>query len=260
MANVNTLIIEDADKLGLSQLYQLRGRVGRSSRRAYAYFTFRRGKVLSEIAARRLETIKEFTKFGSGFHIAMRDLEIRGAGSILSGQQHGHMEAVGYDLYLQMLNEAIAEQKGETPPPSPEDCMIDITIDAYIPHNYIESDMLRIDAYRKIASIVTEEDSRDVIDEFIDRYGEPPKPVMGLINVALIRNMAAALGIREITQKGAQVVFYMKASKPDFVPKLLSNYSTRLKFIQGEKSGFSITPNQKQTTADLVNEVIELLK
>ncbi|MCD7741859.1 MAG: transcription-repair coupling factor [Ruminococcus sp.] len=260
VANVNTLIIEDADKLGLSQLYQLRGRVGRSSRRAYAYFTFRRGKVLSEVAARRLETIKEFTKFGSGFHIAMRDLEIRGAGSILSGQQHGHMEAVGYDLYLQMLNEAIAEQKGETPPPSPEDCMIDITIDAYIPHNYIESDMLRIDAYRKIASIVTEEDSRDVIDEFIDRYGEPPKPVMGLINVALIRNMAAALGIREITQKGAQVVFYMKDSKPDFVPKLLSKYSTRLKFIQGEKSGFSITPNQKQTTADLVNDVIELLK
>ena len=180
VSNVNTLIIEDADRLGLSQLYQLRGRVGRSSRRAYAYFTFRRGKVLSETASKRLEAIKEFTKFGSGFHIAMRDLEIRGAGSILSGRQHGHMEAVGYDLYLQMLNEAIAEQKGETPPPSPEDCLIDIMADAYIPETYIESSSLRIDAYRKIASIQTEEDSRDVVDEFIDRYGDPPKPVMGL--------------------------------------------------------------------------------
>ena len=258
--NVNTLIIEDADYLGLSQMHQLRGRVGRSSRRAYAYLTFRRGKVLSEVAAKRLEAIKEFTKFGSGFHIAMRDLEIRGAGSILSGRQHGHMEAVGYDLYLQMLNEAIAEQKGIAPPPSPEDCLIDIMVDAFIPESYIESDTLRIDAYRRIASIVTEDDSRDVIDEFIDRYGDPPKPVMGLINVALVRNSAAAIGIKEITQRGAKAVFSMRSFPAELAPKLLAKYGNRLKFIQGEEPGFSIDLSAKQATPDLVSEVVKTLR
>ncbi|SDA15770.1 transcription-repair coupling factor (superfamily II helicase) [Ruminococcus sp. YE71] len=258
--NVNTLIIEDADYLGLSQMHQLRGRVGRSSRRAYAYLTFRRGKVLSEVATKRLEAIKEFTKFGSGFHIAMRDLEIRGAGSILSGRQHGHMEAVGYDLYLQLLNEAIAEQKGEAPPPSPEDCLIDIMIDAFIPETYIESDMLRIDAYRRIASIVSVEDSRDVIDEFIDRFGDPPKPVMGLINVALVRNSAAALGIREISQKGAKAVFTMREFKPEYAPKLLEKYGKRLRFIQGDAPGFSIDISAKQPTAELITEVVAVMR
>ena len=168
--NVNTLIIEDADRLGLSQLYQLRGRVGRSNRRAFAYFTFRRGKVLTEIASKRLNAIREFTQFGSGFRIAMRDLEIRGAGSILSGKQHGHMEAVGYEMYLRLLNEAIAEQKGEALPSSPEDCLVDVAIDAYIPEKYIKSLSQRIDAYRKIASIQSSEDSNDVLDELSDRY------------------------------------------------------------------------------------------
>ncbi len=258
--NVNTLIIEDADYLGLSQMHQLRGRVGRSSRRAYAYLMFRRGKVLSEIATKRLEAIKEFTKFGSGFHIAMRDLEIRGAGSILSGRQHGHMEAVGYDLYLQLLNEAIAEQKGVAPPPSPEDCLIDIMIDAFIPETYIESDMLRIDAYRRIASIVSVEDSRDVIDEFIDRFGDPPKPVMGLINVALVRNSAAALGVKEITQKGSKAVFTMRYFKQEYAPKLLEKYGMRLRFIQGNIPGFTIDISAKQTTAELITEVVETLR
>ena len=260
VSNVNTLIIEDADYLGLSQLYQLRGRVGRSSRRAYAYMTFRRGKVLSEIASRRLEAIKEFTRFGSGFHIAMRDLEIRGAGSILSGRQHGHMESVGYDLYLQMLNEAVAEQKGEAPPPSPEDCLIDIMVDAYIPEHYIESDLLRIEAYRRIASIVTEEDARDVTDEFIDRYGDPPRSVMGLINIALVRNSAAALGIREITQSGSKAVFTMRSIEPEYPQKLVAKYGTRLRFIQGEKPGFSIDISAKQPTSELVSEVVGTLK
>lgn len=260
VSNVNTLIIEDADRLGLSQLYQLRGRVGRSSRRAYAYFTFRRGKVLSEVASKRLEAIKEFTKFGSGFHIAMRDLEIRGAGSILSGRQHGHMEAVGYDMYLQLLNEAIAEQKGETPPPSPEDCLIDIMVDAYIPDMYIESTALRIDAYRKIASIVTEEDSRDVIDEFIDRYGDPPKPVMGLINIALVRNSAAALGVKEISQRGEKAIFTMRDIDPTAAAKLFDKYGRRLKFTQGDKPSFSIELSAKQQTSDLIKEVVTVMK
>lgn len=258
--NVNTLIIEDADNLGLSQMHQLRGRVGRSSRRAYAYLTFRRGKVLSEVASKRLEAIKEYTRFGSGFHIAMRDLEIRGAGSILSGRQHGHMEAVGYDLYLQMLNEAIAEQKGETPPPSPEDCLIDINVDAFIPSTYIESDTLRIDAYRRIASIVTEDDSRDVLDEFIDRYGDPPKPVIGLINIALVRNSAAAIGIKEITQRASRAVFKLRDMKADIAPKLLAAYGSRLKFIQGEDAGFSVEMSAKQPMGELVAEVVRTLQ
>ena len=258
--NVNTLIIEDADYLGLSQMHQLRGRVGRSSRRAYAYLMFRRGKVLSEVASKRLEAIKEYTRFGSGFHIAMRDLEIRGAGSILSGRQHGHMEAVGYDLYLQMLNEAIAEQKGEAPPPSPEDCLIDIMIDAFIPSTYIESDTLRIDAYRRIASIVTEEDSRDVIDELIDRFGDPPKPVMGLINVALVRNSAASIGIKEITQRGTKALFTLRELKPEAAPKLLDIYGSRLRFIQGDEPGFSVEVSAKQPMSDLIAEVVSALK
>ncbi len=208
--NVNTLIIEDSDRFGLSQLYQLRGRVGRSNRRAYAYFTFRRGRVLSEIAQKRLEAIRELTQFGSGFKIAMRDLEIRGVGSILSAKQHGHMEAVGYDMYLRLLTEAIAEQKGEQPPKAPEDCLVDISINAYIPEDYIEDLPLRIDAYRKIAQIQSQEDSEDVIDELIDRYGEPPKSVTGLVNVALLRNSAAKNGIKEISQKGDYINFLIR--------------------------------------------------
>ena len=236
--NVNTLIIEDADRLGLSQLYQLRGRVGRSNRRAFAYFTFRRGKVLTEVAAKRLDAIREFTQFGSGFRIALRDLEIRGAGSILSGKQHGHMEAVGYDMYLRLLNEAIAEQKGEALPPSPEDCLVDISIDAFIPDHYIENLSQRIDCYRKIASIGNEEDSRDVIDELIDRYGDPPKSVLGLVNVALTRNTASKLGIKEITQRGDKVLFFVKTAEVEQIQALYGAYKNRIRFFDGEKPYF----------------------
>ena len=238
--NVNTLIIEDADKLGLSQLYQLRGRVGRSSRRAFAYFTFRRGKVLTEIASKRLNAIKEFTQFGSGFHIALRDLEIRGAGSILSGKQHGHMEAVGYDMYLRLLNEAIAEQKGEALPRSPEDCLVDISVDAFIPEKYIESLPLRIDAYRKIASIITEEDSRDVLDELIDRFGDPPKSVIGLVNIALTRNTASRLKITEISQRGENVLFFIQRPEVAQIQALSAFYKNRIKFADGAKPYFSV--------------------
>lgn len=257
--NVNTLIIEDADRLGLSQLYQLRGRVGRSSRRAFAYFTFRRGKVLTEIASKRLNAIKEFTQFGSGFRIALRDLEIRGAGSILSGKQHGHMEAVGYEMYLRLLNEAIAEQKGEALPHSPEDCLVDISIDAFIPENYIENLAQRIDAYRKIASIVTEEDSSDVIDELIDRYGDPPKSVMGLINVALTRNSASRLGITEISQRGQRVIFYVKQPEISAIQALSGKYKNRIKFADDQKPNFSITLDKKQKASELMAEVIKTM-
>ena len=256
---MNTLIIEDADRLGLSQLHQIRGRVGRSSRRAFAYFTFRRGKVLTEIASRRLNAIREFTQFGSGFHIAMRDLEIRGAGSVLSARQHGHMEAVGYDMYLRLLNEAIAEQNGEAPPPSPEDCLVDISINAYIPESYIESLPQRIDAYRHIASILTEEDSRDVIDELIDRYGDPPKSVTGLVEVALIRNMASSLRLTEITQRGDKIFFYIKAPEVSQITALIEKYEQRLRFNEGSKPCFSIQLDKLQRPADLMSETVRLL-
>lgn len=257
--NVNTLIIEDADRLGLSQLYQLRGRVGRSSRRAFAYFTFRRGKVLTEIASKRLNAIKEFTQFGSGFHIALRDLEIRGAGSILSGRQHGHMEAVGYDMYLRLLNEAIAEQKGEALPYSPEDCLVDISIDAYIPEEYIESLPQRIDAYRKIASIITEEDSTDVIDELIDRFGEPPRSVMGLINVALTRNLASRLKITEISQRGDNVIFYIQRPEVEQIQALSKKYGNRIKFVDSGKPYFSVKLEKKQKASELMTEAVKTM-
>ena len=257
--NVNTLIIEDADRMGLSQLYQLRGRVGRSNRRAFAYFTFRRGKVLSEAASKRLDAIREFTQFGSGFHIAMRDLEIRGAGSVLSGRQHGHMEAVGYDMYIRLLSEAIAEQKGEAPPPSPEDCPVDISIDAFIPESYIGNPSQRIDAYRKIASISGAEDSRDVVGELIDRYGEPPKAVMGLVNVALTRNRAAKMHIKEINQRGDKMLFFIDQPEICHIQALSSHYKNRIRFVDGAKRHFAVALDKKQQPQALMLEVIDIM-
>ena len=257
--NVNTLVIEDADRLGLSQLYQLRGRVGRSSRRAFAYFTFRRGKALSEIAARRLDAIREFTQFGSGFRIALRDLEIRGAGSLLGGKQHGHMEAVGYDMYLQLLNEAIAEEKGEVLPSKPEDCLIDIQIEAHIPDDYIESLAGRLDVYRKIASLRTNEDSMDLIDELIDRYGDPPKAIQGLISVALIRNMASDLTITEISQKNGIMFFYLKAADMEQIQALTAAYRGRVTVNGGEKAYIAVKMNGDKPI-ELMQGVIETMK
>ncbi|MCD7888863.1 MAG: transcription-repair coupling factor [Oscillospiraceae bacterium] len=259
--NVNTLIIEDADRFGLSQLYQLRGRVGRSSRRAYAYFTFRRGKVLSEVAAKRLEAIRELTQFGSGFKIALRDLEIRGVGSILSAKQHGHMEAVGYDMYLQLLEEAIAASKGETKPKASEDCLVDVTIDAFIPETYIESLKARLEAYRKIASILTVEDSEDVIDEFIDRYGEPPKSVMGLIDVALVRNGAARLGIKEITQRGNNLIFYVtENASVNSIMNLTKKFAGRI-LVNGSEGGYiQLTLGKKEQPLQMMKAVVETMQ
>lgn len=258
--NANTLIIEDADRLGLSQLYQLRGRVGRSNRRAFAYFTFRRGKVLTEIAAKRLDAIREFTQFGSGFHIAMRDLEIRGAGSILNGRQHGHMEAVGYDMYIRLLNEAIAEEKGEALPTSPEDCLVDIAIDAFIPESYIENLAQRIDAYRKIASVQNDMDHSDVLDELIDRYGEPPKSVMGLLNVALVRNAASKMNITEITQRKNTVLFFIHSPEVSQIQALLKKYGKRVKFFDNDKPYFHVELEKTQKSADLMTEVVKLMQ
>ncbi len=205
--NVNTLIIENADRMGLAQLHQIRGRVGRSARRASAYFTFTRGKELTEIAARRLDSIREFTEFGSGFHIAMRDLELRGAGNVLGANQHGHMETVGYDMYVTLLEQAIAEEKGEKPAAPEKDCLIDLPIDAHIPDNYIESVPQRLQIYRRIADIKNDEDAADVLDELFDRFGEPPESVEGLIKIALLRGKAASHDVYEISMQSGRIIF-----------------------------------------------------
>lgn len=233
--NANTLIIENADKMGLSQLHQLRGRVGRSTRRASAYCTFTRNKQLSEIAERRLSAIREFTQFGSGFKIAMRDLEIRGAGNLLGAKQHGHLESVGYDMYMQLLSEAIEILKNGEENYTPKiTCQVDIQIDAFIPETYISSYPQRIAIYKRIADIHTDEDASDVLDELIDRYGEPPECVTGLIKVSLMRNSAADSGIYEITQKGNSLLLYVNTIDKEILTKLsvlkgrvMANASTR---------------------------------
>ena len=208
--NVNTLIIEDADRLGLSQLHQLRGRVGRSNRHAYAYLTFRQGKVLSEVAEKRMGAIREFAEFGSGFKIAMRDLEIRGAGNLLGAEQSGHMVSVGYDMYLKLLEEAVLEEKGETPPEE-KTCTADLNVSANIPETFVSTGEGRMELYRRIAAIRSQTDADDVLDEIIDRYGEPPKAVTALVSIALLRSRAAAVGIQEITQRGQTVFFTLRS-------------------------------------------------
>lgn len=205
--NANTLVIENADRMGLSQLHQIRGRIGRSSRRAYAYFTYPKGKTLTEIASKRLQAIREYTEFGSGFKIAMRDLEIRGAGNILGAEQHGHMESVGYDLYIKLLNEAILEEKGGTVTAKTES-VIDISLDAYLPEKYVKSGAQRIDLYKKIAAVETDEDKADILDELSDRFGAPPKAAQNLVSIAYLRAMASRLHIARIEARQQTVLFY----------------------------------------------------
>ena len=199
--NVNTLIIEDADKLGLAQLHQIRGRVGRSNRHAYAYLSFHRGKVLTEVAEKRLNAIRDYAEFGSGFKIAMRDLEIRGAGNLLGSAQSGHMLSVGYDMYLKLLEEAVLEERGEKPMVEVT-CTADLDVTANIDKRFVASGEQRMDLYRRMAAIRSKEDAEELLDEIVDRYGDPPKGALNLIDIALLRARAAAAGIRDITQTG----------------------------------------------------------
>jgi len=233
--NANTLIIENADRMGLAQLHQIRGRVGRSSRRASAYFTFTRGKQLSEIATRRLDSIREFTEFGSGFHIAMRDLELRGAGNVLGASQHGHMESVGYEMYVKLLEQAISEEKGEAPKEPENDCVIDLPIDAHIPDEYIESVPQRLQIYRRIADIKSSEDASDVIDELCDRFGDPPESVEGLIKIALLRGMAARHDIYEITLQADRLIFRINQLDMEKISKVSAHFKGR--FVVGAGAG-----------------------
>ena len=254
--NCNTLIIENADYMGLAQLHQLRGRVGRTNRRAFAYFTFKRGKSLSEVATKRLDAIREFTKFGSGFRIAMRDLEIRGAGSILGASQSGHMSAVGYDMYLKLLDEAVKEQKGEAPSVQPE-CFVDVKVDAFIPETYISNQAQRISCYKRIALIKNEEDAFDVTDELIDRYGDLPKPVEGLIEVAQIRNRAQSLGITEIVQVKDGISFFTEKPDMEKIARLNTATGGRVSLNLMGKTCFKVTPLKNEKPLELMKNVLE---
>lgn len=255
--NVNTLVIENADRFGLAQLHQLRGRVGRSSRRAFAYLTFVRGKVLSDVATKRLEAMREFTEFGAGFKIAMRDMEIRGAGNLLGAQQHGHMEAVGYEMYLRLLSEAVNEEKGLSTGEREAECLIDLQVSAHIPESYIESNAQRLEVYRRIADIRTHEDSLDVYDELIDRFGEPPEAVQGLIDVALLRNMAAALGIYEVKQQQDSLLLYQR--KLDFAvgSRMSAALKGRVMINAGAKPYFAVKIGRGLTPLDTLREALE---
>ena len=257
--NCNTLIIENADRMGLSQLYQIRGRVGRSSRKAYAYFTFTRDKVLTEIAAKRLSAIREFTSFGSGFRIAMRDLQIRGAGSLLGHSQHGHMEAVGYDLYVKMLGQAIAAARGEAPAPDKSDCLVDITVDAFLPEEYIPDAAGRIEAYKRIAAIETTSDAEDVLDELIDRYGSPPKSVQGLVDVSLVRVTAARVGIAEIVQRGDQLILYSDIVGPKQLGEVMEKFPHRVLYNALGRPYFSLRVQKGESPLVLLRDVVTLL-
>lgn len=258
--NVNTIIIEDADRLGLSQLYQLRGRVGRSNRTAYAFLLYKRDKLLKEVAEKRLAAIKEFTELGSGFRISMRDLEIRGAGNLLGASQHGHMEAVGYDLYCKMLNEAVKKCKGEEVPEEEYETSVEIKVDAFIPVSYIKNEFQKLDIYKRIAELETEDEKTDMIDELVDRFGEPPKSVMNLLNIAILKAKAHEAFIMEVASKKEQLQFTMyPQAKIDVegIPKLIASMGRKLRFVPGAKPYFvyQYTGNVLSEAEKIVDEI-----
>ncbi|SHJ80322.1 transcription-repair coupling factor [Hathewaya proteolytica DSM 3090] len=235
--NCNTMIIYDADKMGLSQLYQLRGRVGRSNRIAYAYFTYKKDKVITEVAEKRLKAIKEFTELGSGFKIAMRDLEIRGAGNMMGSAQHGQMATIGYDLYCKMLEQAVAELKGEVDEEKME-TSIEIKIDAYIPDTYVSSPLQKIDIYKKIAAIAETQDVEDIRDELIDRYSDIPTEVNNLIEISYMKSLANKLGVCDIKENDDKILFVFasrdKLSK-NIINRIMNNYRNKLMIKMDEK-------------------------
>ena len=259
--NVNTLIIEDADNMGLAQLHQIRGRIGRSARRAYAYLTYRRGKVLQETAAKRLAAIREYVEFGSGFKIAMRDLEIRGAGNLLGPEQSGYLMSVGYDLYLKLLEEAVLEERGEERRIETE-CAADLTVNAHIPDRYVPSPEQRMDLYRRIAAIRTDEDASDLLDEMLDRYGEAPRSVLALLDVALLRAAAAVAGVCDISQKGSLLRFQLGIFRPEALVAVcgLAKYRQRLTLAAGEVPALTLKLRPGEDVLEAARTLVEDLK
>lgn len=261
--NANTIIVENADRLGLAQLYQIRGRVGRSDKQAYAYVTYKRDKLLSEVADKRLKAIKEFTEFGSGFKIAMRDLEIRGAGSMLGEMQHGHMEQVGYDTYCKLLDEVIKEMQG-IEVVEEQDVQIDLAVSSYIPDNFIENSSQKIEIYQNIALCRTEEELQNVIDEVIDRYGRLPKELENLIDIARIKQLARKANILKIAQRENGIVFYFvkEKIKPEMVNTLITKYPMLVKFSNAVEPYVTLRIKENEDiiekAKEFLNTIIEI--
>ncbi len=271
ISNVNTMIIEDADKFGLSQLYQLRGRVGRSNRTAYAFLLYRRDRMLTEVAEKRLSAIREFSDFGSGFKIAMKDLEIRGAGNVLGKSQHGHMAAVGYDLYCKMLNEAVNDLKGIKNEYSFE-TNVDLSVDAYIPSTYIKSEYQKLDIYKRIAAIESEEELSDMKDELVDRYGSLSTPAVNLLNVALIKSMAHKIGIMEMKgtiedgpsgcYKTVMKVYPKAEINTEAIPDFIDSFGGAMKLVSGSQPQFiwRVTKKKYNNAGEYLTGIKEMLK
>ena len=262
--NVNTIIIQDADRLGLSQLYQLRGRVGRSSRTAYAFLLYRRGRMLTEEAEKRLKAIREFTELGSGIRIAMRDLEIRGAGNVLGAEQHGHMQAVGYDMYCKLLNKAVRALTGKEEPEETFTTTVDADADAYIPTSYIRYEDQKLDIYKRIALVETDEEDLSMQDELMDRFGEIPKPVRNLLLIARIRSAAHRVFVTEvkITRQDAQLLMAAEAQlNGDALPGLVKQYRGKLSVRPGEQVRFLLTESEKQFDGTpMLEKTLKLLR
>ncbi len=262
VANVNTLIIEDADRFGLSQLHQIRGRVGRSARRAYAYFTFKKSKVLTEVAAKRLNAVRDFTEFGSGFKISMRDLEIRGAGNLLGGEQHGCMNAVGYDMYIKLISEAIDDKKGvkHENKITEKDCLIDIPIEAFIPEEYITELSVRLEIYKKVALLRNKSDADEVMEEMSDRFGKVPVSVHNLVNIAIIRNDAVNCCVYEIKQNEDNLLIFIEKVDMDAISRLIAESENKILFNAGSKPYISIKLKAEQNILHLISYSLGILK
>jgi len=262
ISNANTMVIHDADRMGLSQLYQLRGRVGRSNRTSYAFLMYKRDKLLKEEAEKRLQAIREFTELGSGIKIAMRDLEIRGAGNVLGAEQHGHMEAVGYDLYCKLLNQAVRTLKGSHAEEESFETVVDCDIDAYIPSSYIKNEYQKLDIYKRISGIENEEEYLDMQDELLDRFGEMPKPVDNLLRVAVLKSLAHQVYVTEVNINSQEVrlMMYQKARLDVAqIPALIESYHGALKFHMAEIPYFTLTEIKKQTTDGMMEQAQALL-
>ena len=262
ISNANTMIIMDADRFGLSQLYQLRGRVGRSTRKAYTYLLYTPEKVLTEQAVKRLKAIRDFTEFGAGFRVAMRDLEIRGAGNMLGTKQSGHMMDVGYEMYCRLLSEAVSELKGEAEKKLVNETSIEFSVSAYIPERYIGDEYTRLDIYKRIADIESADDMKDVTDELTDRFGHMPEEVMNLIKVAFIKSKASKSGITTIkfngNKKGDKITFEFlegEAVDREAISKIMEKYKMRATVYGSVKPVIKINKLKE----DMLDELMDFL-
>ena len=263
IANVNTMVLLDADRFGLSQLYQLRGRVGRSNRMAYAYLMYQKNKVLTEVAEKRLRAIREFTEFGAGFQIAMRDLEIRGAGNLLGAEQSGHMMMIGYELYCKLVEDAVMEISGSTEQRSEEETSIELGVEGYIPSEYVEDELMKLTMYKKIASIREQEDAEEVIDELIDRFGDIPKVTMNLLGVARIRALAKKAHIAEVHKEKNKLVFYFASGKgpdPERLSAVVAEYGMNLLLHGGQRPYIKIIPKKSDSMEESILFLTKLIR